>query len=37
MSLPGILEVITAILYGEENDEALKLKILHAISEDKKI
>jgi death on curing protein len=30
-------EIIAAILYGEENDEALKLKILHAISEDKKI
>jgi death-on-curing protein len=30
-------EVIAAILHSEENDEALKLKILNAISGDKKI
>jgi len=30
-------EVIAAILHGEENDEALKLKILNAISGDEKI
>lgn len=30
-------EVIAAIIHGEENDEALKLKILNAISGDKNI
>lgn len=31
-----LLEVITAIIHGEENDEAIKLKILNAISRDEK-
>jgi len=30
-------EVIAAILHSEENDEALKLKILNAISSDENI